>query len=68
MVTRRLPWQAKIKSRLIGTCDPEEWELLPKPRWMRWRTYNRHVKRFDAHDETIEEHTFGVLARLLNRG
>ena len=35
--------QAKIKSWLIGDLDPEEWSLPPKPRWMRWQTYNRYV-------------------------
>ena len=27
--------KAKIKARLIGDLDPEEWELPPKPKWMR---------------------------------
>ena len=40
--------KAKIKQRLIGDCDPDEWELPPKPKWMRWRTYNRLVERFDS--------------------
>jgi hypothetical protein len=39
--------KARIKSRLIGSLDPDEWELPPKPKWMRWKTYNRHVERFD---------------------
>ena len=60
--------QAKIKSRLIGNCDPDDWELPPKPRWMRWGTYNRHVQQFESYEDIIEQHTFGVLARLLNRG
>jgi hypothetical protein len=34
--------QAKIKSKLIGDHDPDEWELPPKPKWMRWHTYNRY--------------------------
>jgi hypothetical protein len=33
--------QAKIRSRLIADCDPDEWDFPPKPKWMRWRTYNR---------------------------
>jgi hypothetical protein len=33
--------QAKIKARLIGNLDPQEWDLPPKPKWMRWHTYNR---------------------------
>ena len=28
--------QAKIKSRLIADLDPDEWDLPPKPKWMRW--------------------------------
>jgi hypothetical protein len=27
----------RIKARLIGDLDPEDWELPPKPKWMRWR-------------------------------
>jgi hypothetical protein len=41
--------QARIKSRLIGDCDPDEWDVPPKPKWMRWRTYSRHVARYDAY-------------------
>jgi len=26
--------KAKIKSRLIGALDPDEWDLPPKPKWM----------------------------------
>jgi hypothetical protein len=33
--------KAKIKARLIGDCDPHECDLPPKPKWMRWSTYNR---------------------------
>jgi hypothetical protein len=43
--------QARIKARLIGDCDPDEWDLPPKPKWMRWRTYNRYVERFDRYSE-----------------
>jgi len=45
--------KAKIKARLIGTCDPDEWTLPPKPKWMRWRTYNKHVERFDRYEELL---------------
>jgi hypothetical protein len=31
--------QAKIKARLIGDLDPDDWDLPPKPKWIRWRTY-----------------------------
>jgi hypothetical protein len=46
--------QAKIKSRLIGDLDPDEWDLPPKPKWMRWRTYNRYVLRYHAHEDILE--------------
>jgi hypothetical protein len=30
--------------------DPEEWDFPPKPRWMRWKTYNRYETSFDRYD------------------
>jgi hypothetical protein len=46
--------KAKIKTRLIGNLDPDDWDLPPKPKWMRWRTYNRLVERFDTYDDMTE--------------
>jgi hypothetical protein len=46
--------KARIKSRLIGSLDPGKWELPPKPKWMRWKTYNRHVERFDQYEAELE--------------
>src|SRR5262245_1685063 len=45
--------QAKITAKLIVEHDPDEWDLPPKPKWMRWRTYNRYMKKFDAYEETV---------------
>ena len=45
--------QAKITAKLIGEHDPDEWDLPPKPKWMRWRTYNRYMKKFNAYEETV---------------
>jgi hypothetical protein len=39
--------KAKIKARLIDDLDPDDRELPPKPKWMRWRTYNRLAERFE---------------------
>ena len=47
--------QAKIKSRLIAKLDPDEWELPPKPKWMRWRTYNQIESKFDLLDAKAED-------------
>jgi hypothetical protein len=45
----------RIKARLIGDLDPAEWDLPPKPKWMRWETYNRYVERFDDYERRLDE-------------
>jgi hypothetical protein len=47
--------KARIKARLIGTHDPDEWELPPKPKWMRWRTYNSLERKFDAYENFLHQ-------------
>jgi hypothetical protein len=59
--------KAKIKSRLIGALDPDEWDLPPKPKWMRWRTYNRYVEKFDAYEAILDEGTIELMAKLMER-
>jgi hypothetical protein len=55
----------RIKARLMGDLDPQEWELPPKPRWMRWATYNRYVERFDDYEEMLDKASISsVLKRL----
>jgi hypothetical protein len=58
--------KAKINSRLcsIGRFDLEEWDLPPKPKWMRWRTYNRVVERFDRYEAMLEEGLAEAIMRL----
>ena len=60
--------QAKIKTRLIGEHDPDEWALPPKPKWMRWRTYNRYVERFDRYDAILNEGVEELWAKLVASG
>jgi hypothetical protein len=61
--------KARINARLcrIGGFDPDKWDFPPKPKGMRWRTYQRleeQSKRYKAIlDEGIEE----LAARLLGR-
>ena len=55
--------QAKIKSRLIADLDLDEWDLPPRPKWMRWRTYNQYVKRYDAYEEILNEGIPELLAK-----
>ena len=54
-----------VKSRLIADLDPDEWDLPPKPKWMRWRTYNRLVDRFDAYETILDSGCAELVARLL---
>jgi hypothetical protein len=61
--------QAKIKARLcrIGGYDPDEWDLPPKPKWMRWRTYERAVDRFDKYEDVLDEGIVRLAAKLGRR-
>jgi hypothetical protein len=47
--------QSKINSRLcsLGNFDPDECGLPPKPKWMRWRTYNRYEQKFDQYEAQL---------------
>jgi len=56
--------QAKIKSRLIADLDPDEWDLPPKPKWMRWRTYNRYVQKFDKYEDILSHNIAELMALL----
>ena len=59
--------QTKIKSHLIGDCDPDEWDLPPKPKWMRWRTYNRYVGRYDGYEDVLNLGIVALTAKLMGR-
>ena len=58
--------QAKINSKLcsIGGFDPDAWDLPPKPKWMRWRTYNRAVEKFDHYEAVLDAKTLALVAKL----
>ena len=57
--------KSKIKSRLIADLDPDEWDLPPKPKWMRWRTYARHEARFDRYEDFLDRECMIAAARLI---
>jgi hypothetical protein len=57
----------RIKARLIGDFDPDEWDLPPKPKWMRWATYNRHVERFDNYDEMLDKASIASVVKRLGQ-
>jgi hypothetical protein len=57
--------KARINSRLcsIGGFDPAAWEISPKPKWMRWATYNRARDKFDRYEARLNEELGAVLGR-----
>lgn len=59
--------QAKIKSRLIADLDPDEWDLPPKLKGMRWRTYNRYVERYDAYETILDYEIAELMAKFLSK-
>jgi hypothetical protein len=54
----------RIKARLIGDHDPDEWELPPKPKWMRWKTYNRCEERFNHYETVLDDGCAELAAKL----
>jgi hypothetical protein len=59
--------KAKIKARLIGSLDPNEWDSPPKPKWMRWHTYNRYVERYDGYEDILNFGIVALAAKLMGR-
>ena len=59
--------KSKIKSRLIRSFDPNEWDLPPKPKWMRWKTYNRYVERFERYEEILNDGIIELMANFMGR-
>lgn len=59
--------QRKIKTRLVGYLDEEvdDAGMPSKPKWMRWRTYNRMVERFDICDAVTHCEARSTLGRAL---
>jgi hypothetical protein len=59
--------KAKVKSALLGDEDPDEWDLPPKPKGMRWATYERWVAKYDAAEEMLDGQLVMAAARLMKR-
>jgi hypothetical protein len=58
--------KSKIKSQLcsLGKFDPDKWEFPPKPKGMRWRTYNRLEQKFDDYEGMLNDSLFAKLRGL----
>jgi hypothetical protein len=57
----------RIKQRLIGELDPEEWDLPPKPKWMRWKTYQRLVEQFERYEAALDAGSLSRAMKLMKR-
>ena len=53
-----------MKSRLITDLNPDEWDLPPKPKGMRWRTYQRYIEKYDGYEELLDRALTLAAARL----
>jgi hypothetical protein len=42
-------------------------DLPPKPKWMRWRTYNQYVERYDAYEDILDQGTFALVVKPMGR-
>jgi hypothetical protein len=65
-----LPCHAKAAVdllRLIDDRDPDEWVLPPKPKRMRWHTYDKQVEKFDHYEGQLNALCARTLRRILNQ-
>ena len=52
--TRAIHRARKILVELGGTGDLDEIDCVPKPKWMRWRTFDRRIQAArDANSESL---------------
>jgi len=42
-------------------------DMPPKPKWMRWATYNRYERKFDAYEEVLDYGCYALLAKLVGK-
>jgi hypothetical protein len=61
--------EAKMNARLceFGRFQPNDWDIPPKPKWMRWATYRRAHQKFDRHEAVRDRSIASALERLQKR-
>ena len=57
----------RVKARPLGDEDPDGWDRPPKPKGMRWATYERSVARYDAAEMMLGTQLVMAAARLMKR-
>jgi hypothetical protein len=43
-------------------------DYIPKPKWMRWRTYDRHIARIEAAERINDAHLWALVQKLDGTG
>ncbi len=56
-----------MKARAHGSANPDEWDFPPKPKGMRWSTYEGFERKFDAAEDVLTEGLGLLIARFLGR-
>jgi hypothetical protein len=51
----------------VGGFNADEWDIPPKPKSMRWRTYDRMVERFDGYEEFLDRGLLIAVRRIMSR-
>jgi hypothetical protein len=46
----------------------EDWDFPPKPKWMRWKTYNRLDEKAQAYEKAADDALLWGLRRILLPG
>jgi hypothetical protein len=52
---RAITAREKVKDCLIGDLNRREWDLPPKPMWMRWHTYDRLAEKYRLQEDIIRQ-------------
>jgi hypothetical protein len=60
---RAISGREKVMSRLIGNLDPRIYYLPPKPKWMRWNTYDRLAQKYRMYQAFINKDIADFLSR-----
>ena len=72
LVDRAHLGKARIKTRWMrdnnmGDDNPETRHLPPKPKWMRWATYNRYEVRYDRYETILDYGCAALAAKFLGK-
>lgn len=51
----------------IANSDPDEWDLPPKPKWMRWATYNRYSDQYDLYEDVLDRGCMALATKFFER-